>query len=48
MALSFQVLTIAHLFGISVHVNHHKKLERYKFAVLELFTMITLATIKHC
>ena len=25
-----------------------QKLERYKFAVLELFTMITLATIKHC
>ena len=30
------------------HVNHHKKLKRYNFVVQELFTMITLATIKHC
>ena len=25
LSLSFQILIIAHSFGISVHVNHHEK-----------------------
>ena len=27
--------------AISVHVNHHKKVKRYKFVVYELFTMVS-------
>ena len=27
--------------AISVHVNHHKKVKRYKFVVYELFIMVS-------
>ena len=33
IALYFQILIIAPKFGIFVHVNHHKKLKKYKFVV---------------